>query len=96
MTDLIQRLHAQAEKRGVATTRPHPEITSDVPRHPLEIAMEGADKLAGKNTAHISWTWSDGWFCWNEPLWGQTWPPSRARRFNSYIECVVALAEAEQ
>jgi hypothetical protein len=91
MTDLITRLHAQAEKRGVATYQVvetgciNYEDQPIEPRHPLEIAMElwkhvAPDaELVGVTTGDFACRVYGGSFLVR----------------GDFVTCVVALAELE-
>ena len=88
MSDLIQRLHAQAERRGVETARYDDSCApgSKLTRHPLEIAHEVLAKLdmAGRSLEHSGG--DQWWACLEYEAKSMT---------GTFIECVVALAEAE-
>jgi hypothetical protein len=86
MTDLITRLHREAERRGVVITNalPLPGF-GDRTRHPLEIAHELLAKLPYwfqpvRSTTAVS---GDGWVAYHPAIYTH----------GTWIECVVALAE---
>lgn len=91
MTDLIQRLHAQAEKRGVATSitaygTQGQVFENLISRHPLEIAHEMLAKLGGGGYG-LHYAGANTWSA----------RPHKGQWINDeFITVVVELAEAEQ
>jgi hypothetical protein len=100
MTDLIHRLHREAEKRGVATTvtaygTQGQVFENLIKRHPLEIAHELLAKLKDADFINLDWSEGDDWVWWDVRV---SYPGIREAiiTHGTFIECVVALAEAEK
>jgi hypothetical protein len=90
MTDLIQRLHREAERRGVATMLPVGDGCFGVAlvyRQPNDIAMDVADKIVAGTLKGLCDGNSTTWLARNED--------NQLLIVGTFIKAVVRLAEAD-